>query len=113
MCTGEWTAENPGLITRFLESLIEAETYIASHPEAAKAIIQGKLDYTEAYVASVWPDYRFSVSLGESLVVAMEDEARWLIRNNLTSEKQVPSFVDYIYIDGLETVRPEAVKIIR
>ena len=43
----------------------------------------------------------------------MEDEARWMITNNLTTEKQVPNFLDYIYEDGLKAVKPEAVNIIR
>jgi NitT/TauT family transport system substrate-binding protein len=42
----------------------------------------------------------------------MEDEARWMINNNLTAENQVPNFLDYIYMDGLETVKPGAVNMI-
>jgi NitT/TauT family transport system substrate-binding protein len=42
----------------------------------------------------------------------MEDEVRWMIKNNLTNEKQVPDFVNYIYADGLKAVKPEAVNII-
>ncbi len=43
----------------------------------------------------------------------MEDEARWIIKNNLTTEKTVPNFSDYIYEAGLEAIKPEAVNIIR
>jgi NitT/TauT family transport system substrate-binding protein len=43
----------------------------------------------------------------------MEDEARWMIKNNLTTEKTVPDFLDYIYVDGLEAVKPEVVSIVR
>jgi len=43
----------------------------------------------------------------------MEDEARWMIINNLTTEKQVPDFLDYIYMNGLEAVNPNAVDIIQ
>jgi NitT/TauT family transport system substrate-binding protein len=41
-----------------------------------------------------------------------EDEARWMIKNELTTEKKIPDFVNYIYADGLKTVKPEAVNII-
>jgi NitT/TauT family transport system substrate-binding protein len=61
----------------------------------------------------IWPRYQFALSLEQSLITAMEDEARWMINNNLTGEKQIPDFVNYIYIDGLKTVKPEAVNIIR
>jgi hypothetical protein len=43
----------------------------------------------------------------------MEDEARWMIKNKLTSEKKVPDFINYIYVDRLKAVKPEAVNIIR
>ncbi len=113
MCRNQWIAENQQLVTRVLKSLTQAESYIASHPEDAKAIIQNKLNYNEAYMASVWADYQFSVSIEQSLVVAMEDEARWMISNNLTAEKMVPNFMDHIYEDTLEAIKPEAVNIIK
>jgi NitT/TauT family transport system substrate-binding protein len=43
----------------------------------------------------------------------MEDEARWMIKNKLTTEKNIPDFLDYIYLDGMKAVKPEAVSIIR
>ena len=43
----------------------------------------------------------------------MEDEARWMTNDGLTTEKQVPNFLDYIYDDALKAVKPEAVNIIR
>jgi NitT/TauT family transport system substrate-binding protein len=113
MCSAEWTVENPELITRFLKSLVQAESYIVDNPEAVRAFIQEKLNYSADYVASIWPDYRFSVLLDQALVVAMEDQARWIISNDLATEKQTPNFVNYIYVDGLEAVKPEAVNIIR
>jgi len=42
-----------------------------------------------------------------------EDEAQWMIKNNLTTEKCITDFVNYIYVDGLKAVKPEAVSIIR
>jgi hypothetical protein len=36
-----------------------------------------------------------------------------MIKNKLTDEKQVPDFSKYIYIYGLEAIKPEAVNIIR
>ena len=56
---------------------------------------------------------QFSLSLNQSLVTATEDEARWMIKNKLTTEKTVPNFSDYIYEDALKPVKPEAVNIIR
>ncbi len=51
--------------------------------------------------------------LDQSLVVAMEDEARWMISNNRTTEMMVPNFLEYIHLDGLKSVKPAEVNIIR
>ena len=63
-------------------------------------------------MATVWPKHRVSLSLDQSLVTAMEDEGRWMIKNNLTTEKMIPDFMDYIYTEGLERVKPEAVSLV-
>ena len=75
--------------------------------------MQKRLGYDDAYIAKVWKDNLFSLSLDHSLVAAMEDEARWMITNKLTAEKKVPDFLDYIDLDGLKAIKPEAVNIIR
>jgi NitT/TauT family transport system substrate-binding protein len=71
------------------------------------------LNYDGAFTEAIWSENQFSLSLDQSLISAMEDEARWMIRNNLTNEKTVPDFGNYIYTDGLKAIRPEAVNIIR
>jgi NitT/TauT family transport system substrate-binding protein len=109
----EWVAKHPELIKHFSNSLAQAEDYIIHHPAEAKAIIQKWLQYDDAYMAAVWTEHQLLVSLDQSLITAMEDEARWMIKNNLTKEKQVPDFMNYIYVDGLKAVKPEAVNIIR
>lgn len=45
--------------------------------------------------------------------IAMEDEARWIIKSNLATEKKVPDSVNYIYVDDLKEVKLETVNIIR
>ena len=36
-----------------------------------------------------------------------------MIKNNLTTEKTIPNFRDYIYTKVLEKIKPESVNIIR
>lgn len=110
--TEQWVTEHPDLIVRFLRSLALAEEYVILHPVEAKAIVQKQLSVDAAYMDTVWSQNQFSLSLDQSLIVAMEDEARWMIANNLTTETQVPDFLDYIYVDGLEAIKPNAVNII-
>ena len=100
----DWIASHPKTIIRFWKSLAQAEAFLVRHPDEAKDIVQKKLGYDKAYIDSIWPQYDFSLSLDQSLITAMEDEARWMITNNLTTEKQVQKSPDYVYEDALEQV---------
>ncbi len=109
----DWISKHPQIVSRFLASLAEAEKYLQNHPAEVKTMVQEKLNYDKAYMEVIWPRQQFALSLDRSLILAMEDEARWMIANNLTTEKTVPDFGKYIYIDGLKAIKPEAVDIIR
>ncbi len=113
IATEEWITKHPERVTRFLKSLAQAEESIVRNPGEAKAIVQKRLNLEAAYMETVWSQNQFTLSLEQSLIAAMEDEARWMIGNNLTTEKQVPDFLNYIYVEGLKAVKPEAVNIIR
>jgi hypothetical protein len=56
---------------------------------------------------SLWPANYFSLSPDQSLLIAMNDEVRWAINNNLTAEKTVPDFRAHVYTEGLSGVKPE------
>jgi len=61
---------------------------------------------------TVWQQNQFGLSLDQSLITTMEDEARWMIANNLTNATAVPDFRNYIYTKGLDEVKPGSVHII-
>ena len=113
VCSRNWTQEHPDLITRFLKSLIQAEDFVTNHQNQAIDIVTKALNYSSTYLPPLWANYQFTVSLDQSQILAMQDESRWLIQNNLTNSATIPSFLDYIYFDGLETVKPTAVNILR
>jgi NitT/TauT family transport system substrate-binding protein len=112
-CLDDWIAQNPDLVVRLLKAVDQANMYIVQHPKEAKAIVQKRLNLDAEYVNRIWQRNYYSLSLDQSLLLAMEDEARWMIKNKLTTEKNVPDFLEYIYLDGMKAVKPEAVSIIR
>jgi len=111
--TDEWIAEHPELCSRFLRSLFQAEEFTINHPAEAKSIVKEQMNFSDVYLETVWSQNQFSLSLDQSLILAMEVEARWLISNGLTSQAAVPDFLNYIYLDGLTSVKPESVNVIR
>jgi hypothetical protein len=82
------------------------------HPVEAAAIIQKRLNLHDPHAKTFFLRNQISLSLDQSFIHAMEDEARWMIRNNIVHEKVVPDFTKYIYSDGLKALKPEAVNII-
>jgi sulfonate transport system substrate-binding protein len=110
--TESWISTHNKTITEFLESIAQAENYMQNNLEDAKNIIINQLNYTKEYVNSVWPDHKFALSLDQSLVLIMEDEARWLIANNLTNATSVPNFQNYIYPNGLAQVKSSSLSIV-
>jgi ABC-type nitrate/sulfonate/bicarbonate transport system substrate-binding protein len=113
ICTSNWAMVHSELIMRFLKSLRQAESYLINNPNNAKAIVANRLNYSAAYVDSIWSSHQFTLSLDQSLVSEMEAEARWLINSNLTSQTVIPDFLNYIYFGGLTSVKPQSVNIIR
>ncbi len=111
--TRDWTRNHSNTLKRIINLLMQAEGYLESHKNEARAIVRKRMNFDDAYMEIIWPRYQFALSLDQSLITAMEDEARWMIKNHLTTAKEVPDFVNYIYIDGLKAVKPGAVNIIR
>ena len=108
----DWIAGHRDDVARLLLSLDMADAYLTTHPAEAKETIQKRLNCTDAYIAEVWPDHRFGLTLDQTLILAMEDEARWTIATNLTEKRRIPNFLDYIDATGMDTVRPDSVDII-
>ena len=107
----EWIAGYPSQVERILRSLEDARIYSLAHPDETQEIVKKRMNLTEAYIAAVWADHQFSLSLDQSLIVAMNDEARWMIINNLTAEKTVPDFRNYIDTSALGTISPDSVNL--
>ena len=112
LCRDSWIAENPDVAVRFLKSLLQAENYLINNPSSAKAIVQKELNETQDFIVQTWSDYQFSLTLDQSLVLAMQNEARWLISSNLTDTTTVPKIMNYVYVNGLKSVSPATVDII-
>jgi len=109
----DFANENPECIRKVLRALIKAHEFIEENPDEAQETVAGQIGMDKAALNELWQLYDFKVTLDQSLLVELEAEARWAIRNKLTEATEIPNYLDYIYMDALEEVRPEAVTIIR
>ena len=105
--------ENPGVIRRLMIGLIHAEEFVKLNREESIEIVSSSLGRKKESIEVLWDNYNFEVSLSQSLLLTLEDQARWGIRNDESlSGKDMPNYLDFIYLDALDSVKPEAVGII-
>jgi NitT/TauT family transport system substrate-binding protein len=104
---------NPEALKKFLKAIDRAENFIQENRDEAINIVSGRLKLERGIVASFWNSYEFKMFLDQTILVALEAEARWAIRNKFATAATIPDYLNFIYTDALEAIKPEAVKIIR
>jgi len=110
---GDRVALQEAAIERLLRALIKAEDFASKKPEIAQDIVARKFGYENEYIREIWNYHSFSVTLPYSLLLAMEDEANWLIESGLVGQTSVPNFLRNISADSLHAVSPGAVSVVR
>ncbi len=113
VCNNQWLTQHSGMVEHFLKALKEAEDYAFLHPDIAKDIVENDLNYNQSYITAVWSKHHYQLSIDQSLVTALKDEAQWMINNKFTNQTKVPNFLEYIYTDGLKLVKPDSVTVIK
>lgn len=110
--TKEYVLSHPDTIKKLLRALIAGARYCTDEPTAAQAMTGAVLKTGGDKWRELWPTYRFRISLDQALLLALEDESRWAISNQLASGTAVPNFLPAIDYRPLEAVAPAAVTVI-
>ncbi len=113
IATEEFIRKNPAKVDKVLRAFVKAEGFVKKNPAESQAIVAEFCGIEKAVIKEMWDLEDFSVTLDQSLVLALEDEAAWAIKNGFIEKMNIPNFLNYIYIDGLKLVNPNAVRILR
>ncbi len=108
----DWLKNHSNAVDRLLKAFIQAEQFVKNNEKEAKEFLKNRSGYESDYIDYVWKGLNFTVTLPQALLLAMDDQARWRIENGLTDRTEIPNYLNYIYLDGLSSVKPEAVTII-
>jgi NitT/TauT family transport system substrate-binding protein len=111
--TDDMIRDRPGVTRDYVRALDEAEAFLNSHEPEAKEIVRKRVNMTDEYIDVLWEKNQYVLSLDQGLVLAMEDEARWMEGENMTGGSTRPSYLDMISQDAMREVKPSAVTIIR
>lgn len=107
----EFALKNPDVIQRFLRALTRAETFTHEHPAEAQAIVSQATKTDLELVRSVWNNFGYRLVLDQALLIMLEDETRWAIKNGLTDRTEMPNYLTSIYVDALRAVKPDAIRL--
>ncbi|MCK4864485.1 MAG: ABC transporter substrate-binding protein [Gammaproteobacteria bacterium] len=107
-----YAENNKEHVTRFLKAVLKAEKYINEHQAEAQKIMAEKIGADPVIVKNIWDAFIFEITLEQSILVSLEDEAQWAIDIGHT-KKSAPNYLDFIHYQNLENLKPEAVNIIR
>ena len=109
----DFVQRNPQAVTRFLRALIQAEDFVAKNPQEAQDIMAAAIKVDKELVREVWDAFNYQVRLEQNLLITLEDETRWAMKNKLTDKTVMPNYKDYIHVESLMAVRRETVKLNR
>jgi NitT/TauT family transport system substrate-binding protein len=97
-----------------LRALLRSKRFADENPQAARAIIVAAMKEDPGVFDTIGSNYRFVVQLDQSLLIMLEDQARWAIEHKLTGGRTtMPNFFGMVAADALTAVNHDAVTIVR
>jgi NitT/TauT family transport system substrate-binding protein len=110
--TSDYVIKHPETVKKVLRALIRGARFCTEAPDAAREITARAMKTDPATLKALWPSYRFKVFLDQGLILALEDESRWAIKNKATGRTDMPNYLDHVYLDALQSIEPSAVTIL-
>lgn len=96
-------------IVKVLRALESAERFIAAEPLQAKKILIAHTDFDPAFVDAIFPDFQYRLGLEQSLIGAMEGQARWAVREgHVPAGRAIPNYLDFVDTGPLRKAVPTA-----
>ena len=109
----DFPQQRPLTAQRLLRATQRAIEWKRTHPQEAVALVAHRLKMDEKVLEALWGNYRHVITLDQSLIVSLEGEARWAIRNGLSSGGTVPNYLEFLDTSPLDAAMPWSVSIIR
>ena len=109
----DFPRQRPLAAQRLLRATQRAIQWENSHHQEAVTLIAGRLKMDEKVLEALWSNYRHVITLDQALIISLEGEARWAIRNGLSSGGTVPNYLEFLDTSSLDAIMPGAVGIVR
>lgn len=108
----DYIQAHPLTLRKVIAALDEANRFIDKYPDIARKIVGQYIKMDEATLAKIFDPADFELQLDQALLLSLDDQSRWAIKNGLAKNTVVPDYLNYIYIPALQKIKPEAVTLI-
>lgn len=107
-----YAESNRDVLASYLKSIKAAQEYIRGNPEYTKELLARRTEVPLHIIESLWTEIDYELSLSERMLTLLEDQARWMIRNNFadTTMQEMQQFVNF---NPMQEVHPGGITIIR
>ncbi|HMK43884.1 MAG TPA: NrtA/SsuA/CpmA family ABC transporter substrate-binding protein [Dissulfurispiraceae bacterium] len=109
----DYVRANPTIVRKVLLALAESEKFCVRNPAESQRSVSDLRKIDKDILAATWGNHSFDLTLDQHLLLFLEDESRWAMRNKLVKGAGLPNYLDTIYFDGLKSVKPDGVRILR
>lgn len=92
--------------------MIAANNYIHDHPLATLDLLGKATNVDGATIAKYFDSEDYAVGLDQALLLALENQARWVMHRGFVAPRSMPNFLTAIKYRDLEAVKPVAVTIV-
>lgn len=108
-----WAGQHPETLKKIIRAVDKAITFVHQNKQETIGILVINTKFSKEMLEAIWDDYAYQMNLDNSMLVGLENEARWAIQNKLVDARTVPNYLDYYYLDAMKAVKPESVSIIK
>lgn len=104
---------HPQATQKLLRAMLQAEEYKRLQPQAALELVARRIKIEVRALQPLWADLDFKVGLRQSLLITLEDQARWAMARGYAADGPLPNLMPHLHLDALLAVQPERVTVVR
>lgn len=105
--------QNRESTNKLLKALLIAEEFARKEPKEAMSIVATEIGVPQESYSSIYGELNLRVRVDQSLIMLLENEARWMMSHGTTTSKSIPNLLNHINYSLLEGLKPEAVTVIK
>ena len=109
----DFVEARPQTLIKVLPALVNAEGVAKKNRGQALETFLSAPGISRTEVQEQWPTVELTISLAQDLLIQMEFQAKWAIDRNLVDAMEIPNYLDFLYLNALNEVNPQAIKVIR